>query len=127
MAAPTNHWKLGLFVVIGFVLVLTTVAALGARSLRTEVGHYVSYFDESVQGLEIGSPLKFRGGALGTLGKIDIAPEHPHAEGRRRQEAGGGHRSPRPARLRRPHRGQVPPARLLPGRGQPPAGAPLPG
>ena len=32
MAAPTNHWKLGLFVVIGFVLTLSTVAVLGAST-----------------------------------------------------------------------------------------------
>ncbi|MEP7125951.1 MAG: mammalian cell entry protein, partial [Byssovorax sp.] len=61
MSAPTNHWKLGLFVVVGVVLTLTTVAVLGARSLRKEVSRYVSYFDESVQGLEVGSPIKFRG------------------------------------------------------------------
>ncbi len=80
MAAPTNHWKLGLFVVAGVVMVLTTVAALGARSLRKEVGRYVSYFDESVQGLEVGSPIKFRGVTIGTVGKIDIAPDHRHVE-----------------------------------------------
>lgn len=80
MAAPTNHWKLGLFVVAGIVMALTTVAVLGARSIRKEVGRYVSYFDESVQGLEVGSPIKFRGVTIGTVGKIDIAPDHRHVE-----------------------------------------------
>lgn len=80
MAAPTNHWKLGLFVVVGFVLTLATVAVLGARSLRKEVGYYVSYFDESVQGLELGSPIKFRGVTIGTVGKIDVAPDRRHVE-----------------------------------------------
>ena len=80
MAAPTNHWKLGLFVVVGFVLALSTVAVLGARSLRKEVVQYVSYFDESVQGLEAGSPIKFRGVTIGTVGKIDVAPDHRHVE-----------------------------------------------
>src|SRR3954466_12802668 len=80
MAAPTNHWKLGLFVVVGVVLALSTVAVLGARSLRKEVGRYVSYFDESVQGLEVGSPIKFRGVTIGTVGGIDIAPDHRHVE-----------------------------------------------
>jgi phospholipid/cholesterol/gamma-HCH transport system substrate-binding protein len=76
MSAPTNHWKLGLFVTVGFVLSLTTVAVLGARSLQKEVVRYVSYFDESVQGLETGSPIKFRGVTIGTVGKIDVAPDH---------------------------------------------------
>ncbi|MEO7328862.1 MAG: MlaD family protein [Minicystis sp.] len=80
MAAPTNHWKLGLFVVAGFVMTLTAVALLGARSLRKEIVRYVSYFDESVQGLEVGSPIKFRGVTIGTVGKIDIAPDHRHVE-----------------------------------------------
>src|SRR4051812_46819040 len=80
MAAPTNHWKLGLFVVVGIVMSLTTVAVLGARSLRTEVGRYVSYFDESVQGLEVGSPIKFRGVTIGTVARIDVAPDHRHVE-----------------------------------------------
>src|SRR4051812_1341511 len=80
MSAPTNHWKLGLFVVVGFALALGTVAWLGARSLRKEVGRYVSYFDESVQGLEVGSPIKFRGVTIGTVGKIDIAIDHRNVE-----------------------------------------------
>jgi phospholipid/cholesterol/gamma-HCH transport system substrate-binding protein len=79
-SAPTNHWKLGLFVVVGFVLTLTSVAVLTARTLRKEIVHYISYFDESVQGLEVGSPIKFRGVTIGTVGGIDIAPDHRHVE-----------------------------------------------
>jgi ABC-type transporter Mla subunit MlaD len=80
MSAPTNHWKLGLFVVVGFVLTLGTVGWLGACSLRKEIGSYVSYFDESVQGLEVGSPIKFRGVTIGTVAKIDVASDHRMVE-----------------------------------------------
>ena len=80
MYAPTNHWKLGLFVVVGMVMTLGTIAVLGARSAHTEIGRYVSYFDESVQGLDVGSPIKFRGVTIGTVGKIGIAPDHRHVE-----------------------------------------------
>src|SRR4051812_10430040 len=80
MAAPTNHWKLGLFVVVGLVMALSTGAVLGARSMRKEVARYVSYFDESVQGLETGSPIKFRGVTIGNVGWIDVAPDHRHVE-----------------------------------------------
>lgn len=80
MATPTNHWKLGLFVVIGVMMTLGMMAWLGARSLRKEVGLYVSYFDESVQGLEVGSPIKFRGVTIGAVAKIDIADDHRHVE-----------------------------------------------
>ncbi len=80
MSTPTNHWKLGLFVVVGFIMMLSMMAWLGARSLRKEVGLYVSYFDESVQGLEVGSPIKFRGVTIGSIAKIDIADDHRHVE-----------------------------------------------
>lgn len=80
MASPTNHWKLGLFVLAGAVLAVATVGVLGAFSMRQEVGSYVSYFDESVQGLEIGSPIKFRGVTIGAVGNIDVAVDHRHVE-----------------------------------------------
>ena len=80
MAAPTNHWKLGLFVLVGVVMVIATAGLLGTLSLSKETGRYVSYFDESVQGLEVGSPIKFRGVTIGTVGKIDVAPDHRHVE-----------------------------------------------
>ena len=76
MATPTNHWKLGLFVVVGLVIAMGSIAVLGARSMREEVGHYVTYFDESVQGLDVGSPIKFRGVTIGTVGRIEVAPDH---------------------------------------------------
>lgn len=80
MAAPTNHWKLGLFVVVGVVLGLTTIAVLGARAVREEVSPYVTYFNESVQGVDVGSPIKFRGVIIGTVAKIGIAPDRRHVE-----------------------------------------------
>jgi ABC-type transporter Mla subunit MlaD len=80
MAASRSHWKLGLFVVGGAVLALASLAFLGARSLQQEVGLYVSYFDESVQGLEVGSPIKFRGVTVGTVSRIKVAPDHRHVQ-----------------------------------------------
>jgi paraquat-inducible protein B len=80
MAAPTNHWKLGLFVVVGVVAALATVVVLSAASLNPSVEHYVSYFDESVQGLDVGSPIKFRGVTIGKVGQIEVAPDHRHVE-----------------------------------------------
>ena len=78
MAAPTNHWKLGLFVVVGVVLALTTITFLGAESLKKHVVSYQTDFDESVQGLEVGSPVKFRGVTVGAVSAIGIAPDGRH-------------------------------------------------
>lgn len=80
MATPTNHWKLGLFVVGSVVLGLATVVVLGARSLQRETISYKTYFDESVQGLDVGSPVKFRGVVIGNTSRIDIAPDRRHVE-----------------------------------------------
>lgn len=80
MAAPTNHWKLGLFVVAGVVLTLSILVALGARSLQKDTVPFVTYFDESVQGLEVGSPVKFRGVVIGAVSAINIAPDRRHVE-----------------------------------------------
>src|SRR6202522_1678945 len=80
MSAPTNHWKLGLFVVVGFAVAMGTLVALGARSLEKATVTYRTYFDESVQGLDVGSPVKFRGVTIGSVHGIGIAPDHQHVE-----------------------------------------------
>ena len=80
MSAPANHWKLGLFVVVGFCLAAATVVILGARSLKKDTVTYKSFFDESVQGLEVGSPVKFRGVTIGNVAVIRVAPDHRHVE-----------------------------------------------
>lgn len=77
-AQPSNHWKLGLFVVCGVMVGVATVLLLGARSLRKETVSYKSYLDESVQGLEVGSPVKFRGVTIGTVSEIGVAPDRRH-------------------------------------------------
>jgi len=80
MAAPTHHWKVGLFVVVGLVLALGAVVVFGAKSLQTSSTRYWTYFDESVQGLEVGSPVKFRGVTVGEVAGIAIAPDKRHVE-----------------------------------------------
>jgi phospholipid/cholesterol/gamma-HCH transport system substrate-binding protein len=76
----TNHWKLGLFVVTGIGLGIAAVFWLGFRRLNRESSSMVTYFDESVQGLDVGSPVKFRGVTLGTVATITVAPDHRHVE-----------------------------------------------
>jgi len=80
MATGTNHYKLGLFVLLGLALSLTFVLTLGASNWNEESVRYVSYFDESVQGLDVGSPVKFRGVAVGRVAAIGIAPDQRHVQ-----------------------------------------------
>jgi ABC-type transporter Mla subunit MlaD len=80
MSAPTNHWKLGAFVVAAVLIGLTAVALLTARSMRVDSISYTSYFDEAVTGLEIGSPIRFRGVTIGNVTAINVAPDRRHVE-----------------------------------------------
>src|SRR5205814_304905 len=75
-----SHWKLGLFVVGTIAVMVGTTFWLGARGFRRESFPAVTYFDESVQGLEVGSPLKFRGVTVGTVADITIAPDRRNVQ-----------------------------------------------
>ena len=59
-----NYWKLGVFVMAGIGLAFLTLVWLGAGDWNRRTRTIVTYFDESVQGLEEGSALKFRGVAV---------------------------------------------------------------
>jgi phospholipid/cholesterol/gamma-HCH transport system substrate-binding protein len=80
MAIGTNHWKLGLLVLAGIAVALIGLVTLGASNWNKESVSYVSYFDESVQGLELGSPVKFRGVSIGRVSGIDISVDQRHVE-----------------------------------------------
>jgi phospholipid/cholesterol/gamma-HCH transport system substrate-binding protein len=80
VAQKTNHWKLGLFVVSGLAIALGAIIALGLDRLNRDAFPVVTYFDESVQGLDVGSPVKFRGVTLGNVSTITVAPDHRHVE-----------------------------------------------
>ena len=76
----TNRWKLGLFVVVGLGVMTAGLALLGAARFTRPVFRAVTYFDESVQGLEVGSPVKYRGVLIGTVEEISIAPNLRHVK-----------------------------------------------
>lgn len=80
MTQPTNHWKLGLFVVVSFLLGLGGLMYIGAKAFGSDAVTYKSYFDESVTGLDIGSPVRFRGVTLGTVSGVGVAPDKRHVE-----------------------------------------------
>lgn len=78
--SPANHWKLGLFVVVCLATVLALAVWFGARRLERQTFTAYSYFDEPVTGLEIGSPVRFRGMTIGTISDIRVAPDRHHLE-----------------------------------------------
>lgn len=67
-----RYYKIGLFVMIGFVLLVGGLLLLGAGSFFKPIIHMETYFDESVQGLDIGSAVKHRGVQIGTVESISF-------------------------------------------------------
>jgi phospholipid/cholesterol/gamma-HCH transport system substrate-binding protein len=75
MPRNVSKFMIGLFVTIGFVIGVAAIIWLGASQYFRKSYTYVSYFDESVQGLEVGSVVKYRGVEVGKVEKISIAPD----------------------------------------------------
>jgi len=78
--SQTNRWKLGLFVTIGVFLTIATLMWLGISQLQRRTTPAYFYFAESVNGLEIGSPVKFRGVEIGRVEEVVPAPDRRHIE-----------------------------------------------
>jgi paraquat-inducible protein B len=76
----TNYWKVGAFVLGGIALAFAVLVWLGAGDWNRKTRTIVTYFDESVQGLEVGAALKFRGVPIGTVTEITIAPDLRHVK-----------------------------------------------
>jgi paraquat-inducible protein B len=64
--------------VLGVAACVATVVFFGGRTLKKETVAYKTYFDESVQGLEVGSPVKYRGVNIGNVSDIDLAGDKRH-------------------------------------------------
>jgi paraquat-inducible protein B len=78
VTAPANRWKLGLFVVVGCATAISGLTWIGMRELQREFQIAFAYFDEAVNGLEEGSPVKFRGVTIGVVDEIRVAPDQKH-------------------------------------------------
>jgi phospholipid/cholesterol/gamma-HCH transport system substrate-binding protein len=75
MATLKTKFSVGLFLIVGVTVVVVGVVWLG-MSNYLEKGHYfVAYFDESVQGLDKDSPVKYRGVHIGRVQQIGVAPD----------------------------------------------------
>ena len=76
MSAEARYFRVGLFVLIGIVLIAAGTVILGGQDLFTEPLRFETVFDESVQGLEVGSAVKLRGVQLGTVSEILFAGDY---------------------------------------------------
>ncbi len=72
MASKTQKTAVGAFVIGGLLLFAVGVAVLGGGRMLSSATEYVLYFDGSVSGLQIGSPVVFRGVPLGSVTRIAL-------------------------------------------------------
>ena len=74
--AKTSNFMLGLFVTIGILLGAAAILWWGASKYFQKGSPYVTYFDESVQGLQVDSNVKYRGVDVGRVEQIRVAPDN---------------------------------------------------
>jgi phospholipid/cholesterol/gamma-HCH transport system substrate-binding protein len=76
MARKTSKFMIGLFVTVGILIGMVAVVWLGASKYFEKGKTYVTYFDESVQGLQLDSAVKYRGVETGRVERIRVAPDN---------------------------------------------------
>ena len=75
MASIKTQFSVGLFVIVGFTVAAAAVIWLGMSHYLQKGQYYVAYFDESVQGLDRDSPVKYRGVTIGRVDHLGVAPD----------------------------------------------------
>jgi len=75
MATQKTKFAVGLFVAIGIAFAILVTIWLGMSRFLQEGQYCVTYFDESVQGLDVDSPVKYRGVFIGRVESISVAPD----------------------------------------------------
>jgi phospholipid/cholesterol/gamma-HCH transport system substrate-binding protein len=73
MSRKPNFFKVGVFVIIGSVILIIGIIVFGgAKFFRNKI-YFETYFDESVQGLTEGAPVKVLGVQVGSVSEISFA------------------------------------------------------
>jgi ABC-type transporter Mla subunit MlaD len=72
MSNRANYFKIGVFVLAGFSLLAAALIFLGAGNVFRPRIYLETYVDGTVQGIDLGSPVKFRGVQIGRISKVDF-------------------------------------------------------
>lgn len=75
MASQGSKFAVGLFVAGGMGIALLAIIWLGMSRFLEKGQYYAVYFNESVQGLNVDSPVKYRGVSIGRVDSIGVAPD----------------------------------------------------
>ncbi|TAJ34975.1 MAG: MCE family protein [Nitrospirae bacterium] len=77
MEPKVNYTLVGLFVVLFTAALVGVILWLGKGEYRTSYDHYYAYMQESVSGLSVNSPVKYRGVEVGRVKEIVLNPDNP--------------------------------------------------
>jgi ABC-type transporter Mla subunit MlaD len=72
MSRKANYYRIGVFVIIGFVITVVGIVVFGARGFFRAKTIQETYFNQSVQGLEVGAPVKIQGVQVGAVKEISF-------------------------------------------------------
>lgn len=75
MASTRTKYTVGVFIVSGVTVAVLAVIWLGVSRFFEKGRFYVTYFNESVQGLDKDAPVKYRGVPIGRVERIGVAPD----------------------------------------------------
>lgn len=75
MAQRKTKFIVGLFVATGVGIAVVAIIWLGMSRIFEKGRFYAVYFDESVQGLSVDAPVKYRGVTIGRVERIGVAPD----------------------------------------------------
>lgn len=75
MASARTKFSVGLFLIAGALLFSVAIIWIGSQGYLKQGKNFVIYFDESVQGLEKDSQVKYRGVSVGRVVDIRVAPD----------------------------------------------------
>jgi paraquat-inducible protein B len=75
MSEQARRFRLGMFVIAGTALLALGVFAISAGRLFQKTHPLYCYFEENVQGLEPGGPVKFRGVEVGRVDAVNVMPQ----------------------------------------------------
>ena len=70
MSAQARYFRIGVFIMSAVGMTIIGIVALNGGRWFKSSESFESYFDESVQGLTVGSPIKYRGVQVGTVESI---------------------------------------------------------
>lgn len=76
MSVKAHYVKIGLFAVTAAALAIAGIVVFGAAEIFERTVLAETYFDQSVQGLEVGSDVKHRGVKIGRIKEIGFVNEH---------------------------------------------------